>query len=93
MIVAKAVNMAQKMSIPIVGIVENMAYFECDQCAKRHPIFGESNGEQVAATFGLPLIAQIPIDPSLATLCDAGKIETYQSAWLDQLAERLAELL
>ncbi len=93
MIVAKAVNMARKMNIPIVGIVENMSYFLCDQCAKKHYIFGASNLNKVAHEFSLPIIARIPIDPMLSALCDEGRIESYQTNWHDQFGENLKSLL
>ncbi len=92
MIVAKAVNMAKKMSIPIIGIVENMAYFQCDNCSKKHEIFGASNINKVSNEFGLPVIAKVPIDPQMSALCDAGKIENYQADWLDQLGLILEDL-
>ncbi len=92
MIVAKAVNMAKKMSIPIIGIVENMSYFQCDNCDKKHAIFGASDLNKVSSEFGLPVIAKIPIDPQMSSLCDAGKIETYQADWLEQLGVILEDL-
>ncbi len=92
MIVAKAVNMAKKMSIPIIGLVENMAYFKCDHCDKKHAIFGESNINKVSSEFGLPVIAEIPIDPQMSSLCDAGQIEKYQADWLEQLSVILEDL-
>ncbi len=91
MIVAKAVNMARKMNIPIVGIVENMSYFRCDQCAKKHQIFGSSDLNKVAREFDLPIVANIPIDPRLSALCDSGEIENYQSDWYNQFGATLVE--
>lgn len=93
MIVSKAVNMAKKMSIPIIGVVENMAYFECDDCHKKHQIFGVPQANKVVEDFGLPLIAQIPIESRMAALCDAGKIEDYQAAWLENYGKILADLM
>ncbi len=93
MIVAKAVNMARKMNIPIIGIVENMSYFACDQCDKKHYIFGRSKLNRVAREFSLPIIANLPIDPMLSTLCDGGKIESYQASWHDQFGDNLNSLL
>ena len=66
MIVEKAVKMAKLMNIPIIGIVENMSYFECPDCGKKHKIYGDSHIEDVAKEYGIPVIAQIPIAPELA---------------------------
>ncbi|MBE6037820.1 MAG: Mrp/NBP35 family ATP-binding protein [Anaerofustis stercorihominis] len=76
MIVAKAVNMAEKMNIPVLGIVENMSYFKCPDCGKEHRIFGDSHVDQVAEEFGLKVLARLPIDPAVAKAYDAGMIET-----------------
>lgn len=75
MIVRKAVHMAQAVGVPIVGVVENMAYFICPDTSKRHFIFGPSHAGEVTMTAGAPLLAQLPIAPNVAALCDAGKIE------------------
>ncbi len=75
MIVAKAVNMAKLMNIPIVGIVENMSYVKCPDCGKEIKIFGDSKIEEVAKEYGIPVLAKLPIDPKLAAMCDAGTIE------------------
>ena len=75
MIVEKAVNMAKMMNIPVIGIVENMAYMPCPDCGKKLYPFGEGKTAEVAAKHGLPLLAQIPINPALAAACDAGKVE------------------
>lgn len=74
LVVEKAVHMAELMNIPIIGLVENMSYFECD-CGKRHRIFGESHAKATADKFSIPLLAQIPISPELVKLCDEGRIE------------------
>ncbi len=75
MIVAKAVNMADKMDIPVLGIVENMSYFECPDCGKRVSIFGESKLEEVAGEHGLEVLDRLPINPALAKACDEGALE------------------
>ena len=82
MIVAKAVNMAEKMDIPIIGIVENMSYLTCPDCGKRLSVFGESHIEEVAEEHGLKVLAKLPIDPKVAELVDAGKIEYLEDDWL-----------
>ena len=92
MIVEKAVHMAQMMNVPVLGIVENMAYFECDQCGKRHYIFGESHLDTIAERNGIPVTARIPLDPALAAACDAGKVEMVEGAWLEGVADALQKL-
>ncbi|MBQ7292031.1 MAG: Mrp/NBP35 family ATP-binding protein [Clostridia bacterium] len=79
MIVAKAVNMAKLMNIPIIGIVENMSYLKCPDCGKEIKVFGESNIDAIAAEYGIPVLAKLPIDPTLASLCDAGAIELCEN--------------
>ncbi len=76
MIVEKAVKMANLMNIPIMAIVENMSYFTCPDCDKKHHIYGESNIEETATKFGIKKVVKLPIDPMFAKLCDAGTIET-----------------
>ena len=75
MIVDKAVNMAKLMNIPILGLVENMSYFECPDCGKKHAIFGESKIEEVSAELGLPVLARLPINTKTANLVDKGAVE------------------
>ena len=74
MIVKKAVNMANMMNIPVLGLVENMSYFECPDCKKKHEIFGKSKVEELATKFAVPAFAKMPIDPNISRLADAGKI-------------------
>ena len=75
MIVRKAVHMAQAINTPIIGVVENMAYFLCPDTGKKHQIFGPSHANEVAFTANAPLLAKLPIDPQVAALCDAGRVE------------------
>lgn len=89
MIVGKAVKMAKMMNIPILGIVENMSYFECPDCGKHHSIFGESHIDEVAAEFGIDVIAKLPIDPQVAKCADTGTIELFNRDWLDSAADRI----
>ena len=89
MIVEKAVNMANLMNIPILGIVENMAYFECPNCHEQHFIFGESHVDEIAAKFGIENVAKIPMNKLLAGACDEGFIELFDGPWLDGLADAL----
>lgn len=91
MIVGKAVNMAHEMQVPVLGLVENMAYFTCPDCGKQHHIFGEPQGATVAKRYQIPAYATLPIDPTFAALCDAGKIEEYDVAGkLDPIIEQIS---
>ena len=89
MVVEKSVRMAEMMSVPIVGIVENMSYFECPSCREKHHIFGESHIEEMATKYGIDSISKIPINPKIAGACDKGLIELFEGSWLDSLAELL----
>ncbi|MGN0441944.1 MAG: P-loop NTPase [Acutalibacteraceae bacterium] len=91
MIVGKAVKMAKMMNIPILGVVENMSYFECPDCGKRHSIYGESHIEQVAADFGVDVIAKLPIDPQIAKCADTGTIELFNLDCLDSAADAIED--
>ncbi|NLL90957.1 MAG: Mrp/NBP35 family ATP-binding protein [Ruminococcaceae bacterium] len=93
MIVAKAVNMAKLMNVPILGIVENMSYFKCPDTGKEHSVFGESRLEEVAKENSLNALARIPIDPKLSAASDAGMIELFDGGWLDGVADILEEMI
>ena len=84
MIVEKAVNMAGMMNIPVLGLVENMAYVECPDCGKKIPLFGESHAEETAEKHGLQVLGSLPVNPKLAAACDAGLIELFEGTWLDE---------
>ncbi|MBQ2967672.1 MAG: Mrp/NBP35 family ATP-binding protein [Clostridia bacterium] len=89
MVVAKAVNMAKMMNIPILGLVENMSYFECPDCGKKHSIYGESHLEEVAEKFGIADVARIPIDPKVAAAVDQGMIELTNGEWVYELSDKI----
>ena len=89
MIVAKAVNMAKMMNIPILGLVENMSYFKCPDCNKEIKVFGDSHIEEVAKEHNIKTIAKIPINPKIATACDKGMIELFDGNWLDEIVNML----
>ena len=89
MIVTKAANMANMMNIPVLGIVENMSYFKCDQCGKEHFIFGESHVEEIARAHGISKFARLPIEPDLARACDTGNVEMVNAPWLETLADAI----
>ena len=82
MVVEKAVKMAEKMAVPIVGLVENMSFLVCPDCGRKIYLFGEGRSAEAAKKHGLPLLAQMPIDPRLAALTDEGRIEEFKGDWL-----------
>lgn len=92
MVVEKAVRMAEMMDVPILGIVENMSYIVCPDCGKKIALFGESRSEEAAARHGLDLLAEMPIDPKLASLVDAGKIEDFEGDWMSGVADAVEKL-
>ena len=83
MIVEKAAKMAKMMNIPVLGLVENMSYIACPDCGKKIFPFGESQTAKVALEEGIPLLAQLPIDPAIARECDTGVIELFNEDWLE----------
>ena len=91
MIVEKAVNMAKKMNVPILGLVENMSYLECPDCGKKIAVFGESRIEEVAKEYGIPVLAQIPIRPEIAKAVDEGTVEYVKADFLDQAVKAVEE--
>ena len=92
MIVGKAVNLAHDMDVEVLGLVENMAYFKCDDCGKKHHIFGEPQGAEVAERYNIPAYTTLPIDPKFARLCDEGKVEDYDvEGKLDVIIDKIVE--
>ncbi len=89
MIVAKAVNMAKMMNVPIVGVIENMSYFVCPDCKSRHYIFGKSDIQKVAAENGLELLASLPINPETPSLADKGMIEKADIRAFEPILKKL----
>ncbi|MFC2039351.1 P-loop NTPase [Chloroflexota bacterium] len=87
MVVRKAMRMAEKMNVPILGVVENMSYFVVPETGKRLELFGKSRADEMAKAAGAPLLGQIPIEPELARLCDEGGIERYESESLNAMLE------
>ncbi len=90
-IVEKAVNMAEMMGKPVLGLVENMAYFECPDCGKRQYIYGESHVKDTAKLHNIPVAVSLPIDPLLTKLVDKGQIELYDKSLLSELADSIEE--
>jgi len=92
MIVEKAVHMAQMMNVPVLGLVENMSYFKCDECGKEHNIFGASHVHEIAERNEIAHTARLPMDPCLAAACDKGMIEMFDGDWLEQIADAIEKL-
>lgn len=89
MIVGKAINMAEQMNIPVLGLVENMSYFECPDCGKKISVFGESHIEELAASYGVPVLAHMPIDPQISSACDNGTVEDLTVDYLSDAVETI----
>ena len=89
MIVEKAVNMAQLMDVPVIGLVENYSYLACPDCGKRINIYGESHIDELANAHNTTVLARIPIDPELASLCDKGVIELFEGDYLESAADAI----
>ncbi|MDO4459483.1 MAG: Mrp/NBP35 family ATP-binding protein [Clostridia bacterium] len=92
MIVSKAVEMAKLMNVPIIGLVENYSYVKCPHCDEIIKVFGDSHIEEVAESYGLPVLGKIPMDPMLASYCDKGVVELYDGDWLDHAADVIETL-
>ena len=93
MVVLKAHSMAAQLNVPILGVIENMSYVTCPDCGKVIELFGPSNGGAVAASIGTSLLGRLPIDPTIATLADAGEIEQHPATEFAPMAAKLAEAL
>ncbi len=89
MVVEKAVNMARIMNIPVLGLVENMSYLVCDDCGKQIEVFGHSKAASIAAEYGIPAIARMPLDGKISLLADQGRIEDYDT---DALKDVFAQI-
>jgi len=92
MIVEKAVNMANLMEIPILGLVENMSYVSCPDCGKQIKIFGDSHIDEIAKERGLEVLGKIPVEPKLAAACDKGMLELFEGDWLAAVEKKLVEI-
>lgn len=92
MIVKKAVKMAALLDLPILGVVENMSYVECPECGNYIHLFGESHITEVLAENSLELLAQMPIDPQIASLCDSGEVYNVDAPYLKDALEKIKSL-
>lgn len=93
MIVEKAVKMAELMNIPVLGIVENMSYFECPDCKTRHFLFGESKIDEIAKQHNIKNVAKLPINTAVASACDNGSVETLEAHELKEMAQNIENLI
>ena len=93
LIVRKAVHMAQLVGTPIIGVVENMAYFKCPDTGKQHLIFGPSHADEVARAAGAPIMVKLPINPLVSALCDAGKVEAITLSEMPDFLKMFLEAL
>lgn len=93
MIVQKAVNMAQMMNVPVLGIVENMSYLECPDCGRKLSVFGESGVDALALEYGIPNVAKLPIDRNLTKAADSGTIESFENNYLSDFFDKIVKKL
>lgn len=91
MIVQKAVNMAQMMNVPILGIVENMSYIKCPDCGRKISVFGESGVDALAMENGISAVAKLPIDPELTKAADSGNIENLENNYLSEFLDKITK--
>jgi ATP-binding protein involved in chromosome partitioning len=97
--VRKAIGMFQRLNVPMLGVVENMSYFEAPDTGTRYHIFGEGGGRRVADEYGVPLLAQLPLDPDTRAGGDEGapitvrRPESAQARAFRELATRVIERL
>ncbi len=89
MIVSKAVNMANAMEIPILGLIENYSYIKCGNCGEKISVFGASHIDEIANKYDLPVLAKVPIDPAISAAIDSESVEELKGAWLDLAAETI----
>ena len=93
MIVQKAVNMANMMNVPILGIVENMSYINCPDCGRKISVFGESGVDAFAMENGITAVAKLPIDSELTKSADSGKIDSLKNNYLSEFYEKIMKNL
>ncbi|MEM3583749.1 MAG: Mrp/NBP35 family ATP-binding protein [Nitrososphaerales archaeon] len=89
MVVKKAMNMAKRMNIPIIGLIENMSYLECPNCGEKIELYGPSKGLEVAKDFGIQFLGKIPLDPIISKLSDQGKLEDYSNPAFTEITRTL----
>ena len=93
MVVRKSAQMAEKLNVPVIGLVENMSYAECPQCGERLEVFGPSQAASTAESLGIPLLGRLPLDPELAMRCDSGRVEEQHTELFDSVVDELLALV
>lgn len=93
LIVGKAVKMAQKMNVPILGLVENMSYLSCPDCGKKIELFGPSKVEKTAQKFDIATAVRLPLNPDVTKAIDDGQIESVRQEDMAPLADKLTQLM
>lgn len=93
MIVKKAVNMADMMKVPILGIVENMSYITCPDCGRNISVFGDSKVDAIAMEHGITNVVKVPIDRSLTDAADSGRIEEFDHNYYEGFFAKIDERL
>ena len=89
MIVKKAYNMAKKMNIPVLGIVENYSYLECPDCGKKISVFGESHIDEIANELDVEILGKMPIDPKLAEIVEQERFYEASNKYLENAIEKI----
>lgn len=92
LVVSKSVNMADEMHIPMLGLIENMAYVKCPHCGEKIDLFGEDKIQKIAAEYKLPLLAELPLDSSFRKLIDEGRAEDYHGHDFDKAVETIEKI-
>ncbi len=92
-IVEKAVNMANMMKVPILGLIENMSYVKCPDCGKELRVFGENNIDGIAKDFSLKVLARIPVEQKMSVAVDNGEVESLTEGYVDGAAEVIENLV
>jgi Mrp family chromosome partitioning ATPase len=87
LIVKKAMNMARDLHVPLLGVVDNMAWVACPHCGERIRLFGESRVALVGAEYGIPVLGELPVVPSISELSDAGRLEEHAPPELGRLTD------
>ena len=89
MIVTKAVNMANMMNVPILGLIENYSYLECPDCGKKIAVFGESHIDEIGASLGIDVVGKVPISQAFAQAADAGKFAEVDNTYVAAAIEKM----
>lgn len=93
MIVSKACKLAEKLNVPMLGLVENYSYIVCSDCGKKMPVFGKSRAEEFAAAWNISVLAKLPVDEKLAVASDEGKIESYTNEEMKLAVEQIVKMV